>query len=264
MNYDVLKDIGLSDHQVAAYSYLLKYGPALPPVLARKLKLTRSNAYKVLDQLIEMGLVSRTKADKKLLYKAEDPIVLASIVAEERNRLRLLESNTKKALVQLRQIYQKATGLSDVQSFQGLEAVKSLYKKQSNLKEPIYFIKTRSDIPFMGYETMDAVRKLSLKYGTRRYGIVPDAPEAAVDPAIDEEVGLTKTWINDEDYTAPVEWTAAGDELLILSFGSNSSAIRIKNEVVASAFKQLWAALDKNLRANSEYKKMPRKAKRVV
>ncbi len=262
MKQSILKEIGLSDHQVAAYTHLLGSGPTPPPVLAKKLKLTRSNAYKVLDQLIDMGLVSRIDINKKLHYKAEDPIALASLVADERNRVRLLESNVKAALSELRQTYQKSSSASEVQNFQGAEAVKSLYKHQAGLKSPIYLIKSRSDIPFMGYETMDQIRKLSVKLGTQRYGIVPDAPEAAVDPEIDKQVNLTKTWIPSESYTAPVEWTISGDELMIMVFGDNISGIRIKNSIVADAFKQLWQALDKNLRANPDYKKLPQKAKR--
>jgi sugar-specific transcriptional regulator TrmB len=264
MNQEILSQLGLSRHQISAYQYLLEHGPAAPPELAKKLKLTRSNAYKVLDQLVEVELISRIDLNKKLHYKAEDPIVLASLVAEERNKVRLLESNVKAALTQFREIYRKGTVSSDIQVLHGVEAVKSLYKHQSDLKSPIYFVKSRSDIPFMGYETMDAIRKLSVKFGTHRYGIVPDAPEASIDPKIDRQVNLTKTWIPSDSYTAPVEWTVSGDELMILIFGDASSGIRIKNPIVADAFKQLWQVLSESLQASPDYKKLPRKAKRKV
>jgi sugar-specific transcriptional regulator TrmB len=258
---DILAQLGLNNHQSLAYRYLLSSGPSPPPKLAKQLKLTRSNAYKVLDSLVELGLVSRTEIDKKLVYKAEDPIALASLVAEERNRVRQLEGNVKNALSDLRKTYQKGAAVSEIQNFPGAEAVKSLYKHQSELQKPIYFIKTRSDIPIMGYETMDQIRRMSIKYGTPRFGIVPDAPEAAIDPKIDQELNLTKTWIDSQSYTAPVEWTVSGDELVMI-YGDNTSGIRIKNSAVADAFIQLWHVLDQGLRADPEYKKMPKKARR--
>src|SRR3990167_5800800 len=177
MNTDILFQIGLTKHQVAAYRYLLGSGPTPPPKLAKKIRLSRSNAYKVLDQLIAMRLVSRLEYNKKLHYKAEDPIALASIAAEERNRVIALEKNIKEALKQLRDTYQKSSGGTDVQTFRGPVAIKALYEHQIKWAEPVYFIKSRADIPYLGFEAMDNLRKLSAKYTTPRFGITPDSPE---------------------------------------------------------------------------------------
>lgn len=264
MKNDILKDIGLSDRQAMTYSYLLQHGPTPPPAIAQKLKLTRSNAYKVLDQLIAMGLVSRLDLNKKLHYKAEDPITLVSIAAEERNRVIALEKNVKEALSQLRQTYQKSSGNIEVQSYKGAEAIKMLYEHQAALRQPIYFVKSRADIPALGFELMDHIRRLPTKISTQRYGITPDSPEGANNPEIDKASNLTRTWIAEEDYTAPVEWTVAGDELMIIDFDDKTSAIRIKNKVVADAFQQLWQVLDKSLRSSPSYKKLPQKAQRRI
>jgi predicted transcriptional regulator len=264
MKNGILKQIGLSELQSSVYLSLLDSGPTPPPLLARKLKLTRSNAYKILDQLVDMGLVGRVDLQKKLHYKAEDPIALASIVANERNRVIALESNVKEALTRLRLTYKKSSGNTEVQTFRGAEAVKSLYKHQATLKQTIRFIKSRADIPSMGFEVMDHIRRLPAKFGTQRFGIVPDAPESAANPAVDERSNLTPTWIAAESYTAPVEWTVADDELMIITFNETPSGIRIKNKVVADAFLQIWSTLDENLRAQPGYKKMPLKAKREI
>lgn len=264
MKDEILREIGLSDHQVMAYTYLLKNGPTPPPKLARNLKLTRSNAYKVLDQLVEMGLVSRLDVNKKLNYKAEDPIALASIAAEERNRVIALEQNVKEALKQFRNDYQKSSIDTEVQTYRGNVAVKAVYEHQAKLQQPIYFIKTRDDIPALGFETMDFIRRLPANSNTPRFGITPDSPEGALNPELDRRSNLTRTWIDAGSYTAPVEWTVAGEELIIVNFADKTSAIRIKNSVVADSFKQLWSALDGSLRANPEYKKMPKRAKRKV
>lgn len=264
MNNEILKNIGLSGHQITAYTYLLKNGPTPPPTLAKELKLTRSNAYKVLDQLVDMDLVSRLDLNKKLHYKAEDPIALASIVANERNRVIALESNVKEALTKLRQTYQKSSGNTEVQTYRGAEAVRSLYKHQATSKQTIHFIKSRADIPNMGFEVMDYIRRLPAKSSTQRYGITPDGPESPTNPEVDKRSNLTRTWIAAESYTAPVEWTVSGDELMIITFSETSSGIRIKSGVVADAFLQIWSILDENLRVQPGYKKMPIKAKRKI
>jgi len=264
MKDEILKQIGLSDHQIKAYLYLLKHGPTPPPQVAKQLKLTRTNAYKVLGQLIEMGLVSRLELNNKLHYRAEDPIALASIAAEERNRVIALEKNVKEALKQMRHQYQQSSGTVEVQKYQGEVAIKALYEHQAKLGQPIYFVKSRADIPVLGFELMDYIRKLPVKLNIDRYGITPDAPEAPANPQIDKSTKLTRTWIPAEDYTAPVEWAVAGDELTIINFSDKTSAIRIKDAAIAEAFRQLWLALDKNLRTQAAYKRLPRQAKRKI
>lgn len=264
MKHQILKQLGLSDHQITAYEYLLENGPTPPPKLASKLHLTRTNAYKVLDQLVEIGLITRSETNKKYIYKAEDPIALTSLVAEERNRVIELEKNIKNSVKALRQTYHKTATSSEVQIYNGDAAVKALYEHQAKLAQPIYFVKTRSDIPFMGFETMDYIRRLPAKIGTRRFGIVPDVPEAPKNMEVDAPTNLKRTWIDDTAYTAPVEWTVSGDELMIISFSDNISGIRIKNPVVADAFRQLWCVMDDGLKLSPDYKKRPFKAKRTV
>jgi predicted transcriptional regulator len=261
---DLLKNTGLSDAQAHAYLYLLKHGEQTPPEVAKGLALTRSNAYKVLDTLVDMGLVRKTEVNKKFVYRAEDPITLSSIVAEERNRVIALEHSVREAMQELRTTYEKSNGDRDLRTYRGREATKSLYLNQAKRGEPIYFIKSRADIPAMGHETMDAIRQLAAKQGTERHGITPDVPEASANPAIDRSTNLTRTWIHADDYTAPVEWTVSGDELLIIDFEHETSAIRIKNATVAKAFKELWRLLDRSVRATPEYKTLPKEAKRKV
>ena len=264
MTQEVLKQIGLNDQQIAAYIYLLDHGPTSPPDIAQKLKFTRSNAYKILDQLLEIGLVSRGEAGKKLAYKAEDPIALASIVAEERNRVLALEKNVKIALEQLRAKYQKSSNKSEVQTYVGSSALKLLYEHQARLRQPVYFVKTREDIPTMGFEAMDYIRRLPAKFNVPLFGITQDSPEGSANPELDRQTNLIRTWVPAEDYTAPVEWAVAGDELTIFNFSGQASAIRVKNQVVADAFRQLWHIMDIGLRAQPNYNKLPVKAKRRV
>ncbi len=261
---DLLIQAGLTEPQAQAYLYLLKTGEAAPPKVAKDLSLTRSNAYKILDKLVEMGLLSRTEIDHKFVYQAEDPIALASILATERNRLIALEKGVKDAMHQLRHTYEQHASGNDARTYRGSTAVTSLYKSHSDLKQPIRFIKSRADIPVMGYETMSKIRHFTDKFGTERYGITQDSPEAVSNPAIDRRTNLTRTWIDANDYTSPVEWSVSGDELLIVSFEQEASAIRIKNPVVAKAFRELWQLLDNSIRRDPRYKKFPRHAKRKI
>ncbi len=261
---NLLMQAGLNEIQAKTYLYLLAKGEQQPPALAKALDLTRSNAYKVLEKLLELKLISRIEINKKFVYRAEDPIALSEIVAAERNRLRALEKGVQAAMNELRSKYEKTSTDRSVRSYHGNDLVVSLYKSQAELQQPIYFIKTRADIPVLGYDAMGKIRHFPAKYNTERYGITPDTTEAPASPALDRETNLTRTWMHADDYTSPVEWSVSGDELLVIGFEKDASAIRIKNAVVARAFKELWQLLDRSLRQNPEYKKLPKQARRKV
>jgi|SRR5579862_1140692 len=261
---DLLIKVGLTDLQARVYLYLLENGSTTPPQLVDKLKITRSNTYKVLDALDGFGLVSKAEVEKKLTYFPEDPIALSNLAAEERNRLIALEEHTKDAVTDLRRKFRNSSGQAVIKTKKGVAAVKAAYEEQAKLGLPLYFIKSRADIPTMGFDSMDHIRRLAKHLGLRRYGITPDSVEGPINPSIDKATNLTRTWMPEEEYTAPVEWSLAGDELNIIIFDKEPAAIKITNQQVAESFLQVWKLLDKNLRANPDYKNLPRKAKRKL
>jgi hypothetical protein len=71
---------------------------------------------------------------------------------------------------------------------------------------------------------------------------------------------MTRTWVRQEDYEAPVEWSVSGTTLLIVIFGAEPHAITITNPLVADAFRQIWHLLDTCLRAMPYYGDLPRRA----
>lgn len=261
---DTLIQAGLTTPQADTYLLLLDAGSLSPPTVAERLALTRSNAYKVLEQLMEIGLAEREERNKKYVYRAGDPTALNDLLARERNKVIALEKAINDSLQLLRNKYQQQTSAIETKAYHGGAKLKRLYEQQAETKQPVYFIKSRADIPTLGFEMMDYVRKLPARYGTRRYGITQDAPEASLDPAVDDSTNLTRTWIDAASYTSPVEWSVSGDEVTIFIFEKDGSAVRIKNQTVANSFREIYTLLDSNIRANPEYHRLPCKAERVV
>lgn len=260
---ELLINAGLTEAQAAAYLFLLEHGESAPPALTANLKITRSNAYKVLDSLDELGLASKHEVRKKFVYRAADPTALSSLVAEKRNDIIALEQHIRSAMQELRASYQKSSGTTtSVEVLDGKKAMTDSYEQQASGKNPIHFIKSRADIPFMGFETMDRVRRLSSNYDTPRFGITPDAAEGPNALEIDARTNLTRTWVGSEAYTSPVEWAVSGNDLLIQVFDGDGRVIRISDYEVAESFRQLWQIMDKSLRAGPGYKKLPRQANR--
>lgn len=243
---EMLIQAGLSDVQAAAYLYLLEHGVASPPMVAKACGLTRTNAYKILDSLQAIDLVTKEEIRKKFVYEAADPTALASLVAEERNRVLALEQNIKTAMHELRAKYRRSTATTTIKQAHGEQAIIRAYEKQIESNAPIHFIKSRADIPFMGFETMAKIRHLGVANQTPRYGITPDTPEVDKNPQSDVHTYLTRTLIPADVYTAPVEWTASADELTIIKFDGEGTVLKIKDQEIAESFRQIWKLAHSN------------------
>ena len=261
---DLLIKVGLNESQAKVYLHLLGGSPSTPPLISKALKITRTNTYKVLDGLVEVGLVSKAEINKKLTYRAEDPAALSSLVAEERNKVIALEHSVKEALSDLRKQFKKNSAQGNVSLLKGRQNVITSYVQQASIGQPIFFIKSRVDNPVLGFNAMNQIRLLTRSRNQPRYGITHDAPDASKNPELDKRSNLIRTWIGTEDYTAPVEWTVSGDELNMVVFDSQPYVIQIKDSLVSDAFLQMWRLLDKSIRSRPEYKKLPRKAQRKL
>lgn len=261
---NTLIEAGLSRLQAQVYLYMLDNGSISPTILTKNLNITRTNAYKVLESLEKLELVKRRTQNKKATYYPENPTALVSLIAEKRNNVIALEKSIDKAMRNLQNKYKKQKTDVRTEVLIGKDSILESYAKQVQQKQPIYFVKSRADIPFMGFEAMDEVRRKQGKLSNDRYGITPDSVEAPKNKEIDRNTNLTRTWINENDYIAPVEWSVSGDMLVIQVFEDEGKSIVIKSDIIAKAFIQLWHITDKALRSSVDYKKHPIKASRKV
>ena len=159
---DSLIQAGLTSAQADAYLLLLDKGALSPPIIAASLGLTRSNAYKVLEQLMAFGLALREEKRKKIVYKPGDPTALNDLLAKERNRVIAIEKAVAASLFELSSKYQKQSGPIEVKSYKGTLKVRQQYERQASLGQPVYFVRSRSDIAVMGHDFMREMRRLPM------------------------------------------------------------------------------------------------------
>jgi predicted transcriptional regulator len=261
---NTLMKIGLSRLQASAYLFLIEHGPSIPRVLINELDITRTNAYKVLESLEVMGLAYKVTRNKKIVYSPADPSSLSSLVAQKRNDIISLEHDVDNVMQGLRRRYSEQNRRLEVETKTGKVAMKDEFEKQAKLNQPIYFYKTRADIPFLGFEVMDKIRSEQSQESPRRYGITPDSPEGPLSKEIDNRTRLTRTWIDEKEYTAPVEWSVSGDRLIIQVFDGAGSVVSMNNPLIAESFKQIWQLSDNAIKSAPGYKTFPRKARRLI
>ena len=253
-----LEAAGITGTLAKAYLALLEVGNVTPAVFARQISESRTNTYKLLDELTERGLATRMDIAKKLHYRAENPSHLLTLARERIDLVELQEKQLRSAVPELAKQYYKTHEQPGVRFYQGKEGIKEIYLEQLQESKPIQFMKTRSDIEFFGFNFMHEIRNMAPKAKIHRKAFTPDAPETPKNIAeSDKKMLLERTWYLPEDYTAPVEWSVFGNKVSIISFGKEAIGMIIESKQVAESLRQMFALLDEGLRRRPGYKKLP-------
>lgn len=117
---ELLKEIGLSEHESAVYFTMVSLGPSPILKIARASEVKRTTIYSVIDSLKEKGLARVEVSGFKSLYAAESPEKLENILENRRSKFR-------KHLNDFLSVYNKGGGETLIKIYEGLEATKSIY-----------------------------------------------------------------------------------------------------------------------------------------
>lgn len=240
MDITKLEAIGLTPQQAAAYALLIEAGEIKPALAASKLKTTRTNAYKLFDKLVELRLAIKTEVGKTYQYQLANPMALASLAAEYRAEATSREEAAHQIMNSLLQKYYQNAESINLEVVNGPKAVAELYRKQIKIGETIHFIRTRADIPSMGFDTMHEIRTAPSRHGIDRKGILGvKNSDSTVNLEQHKRTNHEVTWMEEKLYDAPVEWSVTKSSLLICAFGQEPQAVLIVNPLIAGAFLQL-------------------------
>lgn len=258
MDITNLTAIGLSRPQAQAYVAIIEHGDIKPPELAGQLGITRTNAYKLLDKLEELGLV-RKLDEGKIVYQANNPVALSSLTAQYRAEATAREEAAKNVMHDLLARYHAHTDRPESSVFTGRSQVAEAYRRQLNLLEEVYFIHTRSDTTAMGFDAMHEIRTTPARSGLQRHAIMTAAQndDRPTNWAAHARSNLNDIrWAANSDYTAPVEWSVTASSLLIVTHADEPHAVLIIDPVIAGAFLQIWQLLGALLEQQPSHRAM--------
>jgi sugar-specific transcriptional regulator TrmB len=265
MNDKILQEAGLTPSQAAAYIALVKHSPCSPPNLATLIDESRTNTYKLLEQLEELNLVSRDETQKKLRYWANNPSLLVNIIKKKRLAAEEAEKRFNDSLPTLMENYFEHSERPSIQYFHGIEGVREIYDDQLDTGEPISFIEAVGGREFFSDPILHDIRNLFPKKGIERKVISRDKAyrDVTVKDRLpiaesDKQMLLKRTWIKDVDYASPVEWSVYGDKLSIVSLGGEAIGIVIKSKQIAESFRQIFTLLEDNIPRRTGYKNLPK------
>lgn len=255
---------GLNSTESNMYHALLAKSDWRPSEIAKFVGESRTNTYKILDNLTKFGLAEKFDKNKVIHYKASHPSRLLELAQEKRNLQleseKVLELNTRLLLGEYIKIHEQP----GVRYYQGKEKIATIFSSIANSKTEVMFIHTTKGQDFYGFETMNKLRLLAPRAGVRRRALTPDNPKSQIDyKETDPIVLLKRTWLDGEEYTAPVEWGVYDNTLYIISYGQEAVALTIDSQQIATGFKQLFKIIEKGQKRRKDYNELPKLANQI-
>ncbi len=253
---------GLTAKESKCYAALLEKKDWKPAELARYVHETRTNCYKILDNLVAYKLAERFDKDKKLHYRAANPSRLMELAREQHAAREASGAALETESQQLIQKFYKTHEQPGIRYFQGESEIRQIFEAIAKSKEEVVYVNTKSGIDFYGFPTMHNLRMLAPNKNVSRRALTADVPAAPKDyRQKDPLVLLKRTWLKETDYTTPVEWGAFDNKLYIISYGQEALGLLIESQQIADSFKELFKLLERGQKLLPGYEKLPLNAR---
>ena len=240
MDLSLLQEIGLTKPQAMAYEKLVAMSPATAPQIGEAINETRSNAYKILDKLCELGLAEKDTNTAKTTYLAASPAALEQIIRTQSEAMLAREHKLNAAMPLLLDFYFAHSERPSIRFFQGKAGIEQVFADMLKTAQPIYLLRSPADVSFYDGQFFEFFRKKRAKLGIKTYAITPDVPSAIHNAERDKKNLFNRTWIAPDAYTANVEWDIYGDKVALISYGEEAIGVIIESKQIAESFKQIF------------------------
>lgn len=247
MNEATLIKLGLNETQAKAYILLLKSGSLTPPQIARKLKLKRTNAYAVMDQLVDLGLVRKKEVNKFNTYFPENPIALERLAREKRAEAMEQERSVHAAMPILLNYFNTYSDKPGVRFYQGIDEIKDIYNDTLRTGKDIYVFRSLHDQDLLTTDYYIRYKQQRAKLGIKTHILNGSSDVEAWNSENDEKFNLNRTQLNKDDYTAQVEIASYGGKVSMISFGDEAMGIIIDSPQIADAIKQIFGLVKRGI-----------------
>lgn len=239
----MLVDLGLSMDEAVLYEALLKYGPSSAGELSKRTKkIKRGLVYKLLDKLVEKGLVLGERLKTKTTFIPKSPDVLLEMAEKNRSLSQKAYESITQELPTLQAKYAMSMQRPIIRFFEGAEKLKELYNDRLKPGTKTQYLVRASGATvyekLFGKWFTDYLKQQSSVLTTN--AITPDGLEAIHNPAIDKARRVTRTWLRPEYYKAHAEIASYGNKVAVVSYGKELFGVIIENAVIAQAVQELF------------------------
>lgn len=253
MSTKLLEQIGLTEEQAKVYSCLVSLGTLQARKIALNTHINRSLVYKVLKQLVVLGLVTETTNPRSVsTFTGLHPSKLHTIVKKKEEDLKLADQALHEAVSTMGAQFNLTCGKPTVRFYEGLEGVRILNKDIVHSKADIKLIRSPFD---NNNEDLDAKAKKLLEdrasAGIKTRLIVPikNMP-STISPEWDKKNLIERRRVPREELLNPAQIIVYGNRVAFTSFQGCIITTIIEDKGIADTcsmlFEALWLKYDHN------------------
>lgn len=228
-----LRDIGLSKNEAKIYIAVAELGSTAIGDIAKKIKIHRTNVYDAIEGLVKKGLVSHIIKDKVKYFQLTSPDNLLNMIREKEDKVR--------AILPKLTLLNDMAPKSESQVLEGLPAAKRVMDGFLKHKEPILVMGVALNVaeligPFLtNFHTRRIKEKIVMRhiYNTDAHARIRKLNKMA----------YTEIRVLPSKYDSPVATNIVGDEVALILWSKNPIIMRIRNKVIADAYKNYFEIL---------------------
>ena len=246
MSIKLLEQIGLNSEQAKVYSSLVSSGALPARKIALESRVNRSLVYKILKQLVELGLITESAVPGSIsTFTALHPSKLHTLVKRKEEDLKLADQALHEAVSTLGAQFNLACGKPSVRFYEGLEGIKILNKEILHTKIDIKLIRSPFD---NNTEELDVKAKKLLEEravaGIKTRLIVPikNTP-SSISPEWDQANLIERRRVPREELLNSAQVIVYGNKTAFSSFGECMITTIIEDKGIADTCSMLFEAL---------------------
>ncbi len=246
MSTKLLEQVGLNLEQAKVYLSLVSSGALPARKIALESRVNRSLVYKILKQLVELGLIIESTVPGSVsTFTALHPSKLHTLVKRKEEDLKLADQALHEAVSTLGAQFNLACGKPTVRFYEGLEGLKILNKDILHTKSDIKLIRSPLDnnaeevIPIWS-KNREALREIGIKIKL----IVPikNTP-STISKAEDEKYLTERKRVPRTELNNPAQVIVYGNKVALSSFADCMITTIIEDQNIRKTFDMLFDTL---------------------
>ena len=237
MNIQILKEIGLTDSQIAVYLSLLNLGSTKSGSIIKSTRLAGSVVYRALDELIQQGLVNFVIKSKTKFFSATEPKNIMRLWEDKKNKL--------SSLIPELEALDSNSSLQETKMYVGWKGVQTAFnsiftilpKNGEYLAFALGANKNEPDSVKIFFKNFH-LKRIEMKYKVKL--IVNKSDKNVFDTRFKNVKNWQIKYVND---FAPRGIGVYGDTVRIASFDDTPIAVMITSKQIASTFRFMFNAI---------------------
>lgn len=229
--------------------YLLSLDKLLQVKSAKKTDIKRGLTYKVLDDLVEKGLVEKKEEEgKTTLFSPAHPMKLQDFVDSQHQKAKDAKSILQGALPELVSTFNLSSEKPGIKFYEGVSGLEKIYDDILSTGENTYVFRAvyEPDYHKNLQPIIERFVKKRAQKGIHTEIITPHDEFITMDffdtdSETDKKLLKQRTLVPKEMYNTPVEIDIYGDKVAILSFGKELLGFIIESPQIAASLRMIFA-----------------------